>query len=62
MTKESIMEAQDYLTVAKEDGQKQILDINNLLKRHNVNEVIKFLKDYLLSATTSLTEKRASTS
>jgi len=46
MTKESIMEAQDYLTVEKEDGHKQIIDINHLLKRHSIKEVISFLKEY----------------
>jgi hypothetical protein len=46
MTKESIMEAQDYLTVEIEDGHKRIIDINHLLKRHNIKEVISFLKEY----------------
>lgn len=46
MTKEYIIIAQDYLTVGKEEDCKQIIDINNLLKRHNIHEVISFLKEY----------------
>ena len=47
MTNETLSEAQDYLTVEKDDGHKRIVDIHNLLQRHNINEVIDFLKDYL---------------
>ena len=47
MTKESIMEAQDYLRVKTEDGYRRIIDLHMLFKRHSTNEVIKFLKDYL---------------
>ena len=47
MNSETLSEAQDYLTVEKEDGHKRIVDIHNLLQRHNINEVIDFLKDYL---------------
>lgn len=46
MTKMIILEAQDYLTMEKEDGYKRIVDIHDLMKRHNVSEVILFLKDY----------------
>jgi hypothetical protein len=47
MTKESIIEAQDYLRVKTEYGCKRIIDIRSLLESHNQNEVIKFLKNYL---------------
>jgi len=47
MTKESIIEAQEYLRVKTEYGCKRIIDIKSLLESHNDGEVIKFLKDYL---------------
>jgi FtsZ-binding cell division protein ZapB len=47
MNSGTLSEAQDYLTVEKDDGYKRIVDIHNLLQRHNINEVIDFLKDYL---------------
>jgi hypothetical protein len=47
MTNETLAEAQDYLTVEKDDGYKRIVDIHHLLQSHNINEVIEFLKDYL---------------
>ena len=47
MTKESIIEAQEYLRVKTEYGCKRIIDIRALFKSHNDSEVIKFLKDYL---------------
>ncbi len=47
MTKESIIEAQEYLRVKTEYGCKRIIDIGALLESHNDGEVIKFLKDYL---------------
>ncbi len=47
MIKESIMEAQYYLTMEKIDGSKsQIINLENLLNRHSMNKVIRFLKDY----------------
>jgi hypothetical protein len=47
MNETIISEAQDYLTVEKDDGYKRIVDIMNLLQSHSVNEVVLFLKDYL---------------
>ena len=47
MTKESILEAQDYLRVKTEYGCKRVLDIHSLLKNRNISEVISFMKDYL---------------
>jgi len=47
MTKESIMEAQDYLRVKTEYGCKRLLDIHSLLKDRNISEVVSFMKDYL---------------
>ena len=47
MTKQSIIEAQDYLRVKTEYGCKRIIDVRALFKSHNPSEVIKFLKDYL---------------
>jgi len=47
MTKEYILEAQDYLRVKTEYGCKRVLDIHSLLKNRNISEVISFMKDYL---------------
>jgi len=47
MNEAIISEAQDYLTVEKDEGYKRIVDIINLLQSHSTNEVILFLKDYL---------------
>jgi len=47
MNETIISEAQDYLTVEKDEGYKRIVDILNLLQNHSINEVILFLKDYL---------------
>jgi len=47
MTKESIMEAQDYLRIKTDYGCKRLLDVHSLLKDRNVSEVISFMKDYL---------------
>lgn len=43
-----ISEAQDYLTVKKnEDDYKRIVDIRNLLRKHSIKETVEFLRDYL---------------
>jgi len=47
MNEAIISEAQDYLTVEKDEGYKRIVDIINLLQSHSTNEVVLFLKDYL---------------
>jgi len=47
MNEAIISEAQDYLTVEKDEGYRRIVDIINLLQSHSTNEVILFLKDYL---------------
>ena len=47
MNEAIISEAQDYLTVEKDEGYKRIVDIQNLLQSHSTKEVIDFLKDYL---------------
>jgi len=47
MTKMILLEAQQYLTIEKDDGYKQIINIHDLMKRHKADEVIQFLKDYL---------------
>jgi hypothetical protein len=47
MNEAIISEAQDYLTVEKDEGYKRIVDILNLLQSHSTKEVILFLKDYL---------------
>ena len=42
MTKEMIQTAQEYLTVGKKDnGKKVIMDIDQLLRKHSSEEVIK---------------------
>lgn len=47
MTEEIIYEAQQYLTIEKDDGFKRIINIEDLMKRHGPNKVILFLKEYL---------------
>ena len=47
MNEAIISEAQDYLTVEKDEGYRRIVDIQNLLQSHSAKEVIDFLKDYL---------------
>lgn len=48
MTKDTIKDAQEYLTVAvKENGKKKILDIDQLVKRHSSEEVVNLLKTIL---------------
>jgi hypothetical protein len=49
MTKDIINEAQAYLTVATNGNgkNKKILDIEQLLKKHPVEDVIVLLKTYL---------------
>ena len=47
MNEAIISEAQDYLTVEKDEGYKRIVDIINLLQSHSTEEIILFLKDYL---------------
>ena len=44
---EIIYEAQQYLTIEKDDGFKRIVNIEDLMKRHGPNKVILFLKEYL---------------
>jgi len=47
MNETIISEAKDYLTVEKDEGYRRIVDIQNLLQNHKIDEVILFLKDYL---------------
>ncbi len=47
MTKESIIEAQDYLRIKTDYGCKRLLDVHSLLKDRNISEVVSFMKDYL---------------
>jgi len=47
MTKEFIIEAQEYLRVKTPYGFRRILDARSLFEDHNDGEVIKFLKDHL---------------
>ncbi len=47
MTKQSIIEAREYLSVKTPYGFRRILDIKSLLESRNDGEVIKFLKDHL---------------
>ena len=47
MTEEIIYEAQQYLTIEKDDGFRRIVNIEDLIKRHNPDKVILFLKEYL---------------
>jgi hypothetical protein len=47
MRKDIIYEAQQYLTIEKDDGLKRIINIEDLLRRHSVKKVVGFLKLYL---------------
>jgi len=47
MTKESIIEAREYLRVKTSYGFRRILDVRSLFEGYNDGEAIKFLKDYL---------------
>ena len=47
MTKQSIIEAREYLSVKTPYGFRRILDIKSLLESRNDKEAIKFLKDHL---------------
>jgi len=47
MNEAIISEAQDYLTVRRDEEYKRIVDIQNLLQNHNIKEVTGFLRDYL---------------
>ena len=46
MISKTLSEAQDYLTMEKEDGHKHIINIEELMTRHSLKEIIEFLKDY----------------
>ena len=47
MTEDIIFEAQDYLTIENNGMKKRIIDLDSLMKRHSMDEIITFLKDYL---------------
>ncbi|HOG18844.1 MAG TPA: hypothetical protein PKW37_00170 [Salinivirgaceae bacterium] len=47
MTKQFIIEAQEYLRIRTEYGCRRIIDVQSLMKNHNPGEVIRFLKDFL---------------
>jgi len=47
MTKESIIEAREYLSVKTSYGFRRILDVRSLFEGYNDVEVIKFLKNHL---------------
>jgi hypothetical protein len=47
MNEAIISEAQDYLTVRRDEEYKRIVDIQNLLQNHTIKEVTGFLRDYL---------------
>jgi hypothetical protein len=47
MTEDIIFEAQDYLTIENDGIKKRIIDLDSLMKRHSMDEIISFLKDYL---------------
>jgi hypothetical protein len=47
MTEEIIFDAQDYLTIENEGIRKRIIDLDSLIKRHSMDEIISFLKSYL---------------
>ena len=47
MNEAIISEAQDYLTVRRDEEYKRIVDIQNLLQNHSIKEVMDLLRDYL---------------
>ena len=54
MRKDIIYEAQQYLTIEKDDRLKQIINIEDLLNKHSVKKVVGFLKQYLHEKETEL--------
>ena len=47
MTIDTIIEAQEYLTIKTGDEKKRIVDINSLLKKHRQGAVVLFLEQVL---------------
>jgi len=47
MTTETLKEAQDYLTITRDDQARRIIDIEILLKRYPTTMVLSFLKELL---------------
>ena len=47
MTIDTILEAQEYLTISIGDEKRRIIDINSLLKRHRPFSVVMFLEQVL---------------
>ena len=47
MTEDIIFEAQDYLTIENDGMKKRMIDLDSLMKRHSMDEIISFLKTYL---------------
>ena len=47
MTINTIIEAQEYLTINTKDEKKRIVDINSLLKKHRQGAVVLFLEQVL---------------
>jgi len=47
MTKDTIKDAQDYLTISNGNGKKRIMVIDTLLEKHPSSKVIDLLKTYL---------------
>jgi len=45
MSRETIQEAQDFLTMISEDRVKRIIDIEPLLSRHSRDSVLSLLQD-----------------
>ena len=46
MINQYLSEAQDYLTVEKDGSHKCIINIEELMIRHSLKEIIEFLQDY----------------
>jgi hypothetical protein len=54
MTNQTMIDAQDYLTIKNNDQIKRIVDIDTLRMNHSTIEIITFLKGYLKEKEKSL--------
>ena len=56
MTQETLKEAQEFLTIVNNGRTKRIIDIETLIKRHQTETILSFMKGFLQEKQTSLKE------
>ena len=56
MTQETLKEAQEFLTIVNNGRTKRIIDIETLIKRHQTETILSFMKGYLQEKQKSLKE------